>query len=182
MNQKKRLKRKTEVLAVAALLTAGLLWITPAGIQAAGSRQTAAAQAETAAEEQPETAAEETKAEKDKEKMPRADKSADAADKEETVYAKADASGKVYDVSVETVLKNPDPGRKKQIEDYSVLKNIRNTEGDEEFTQDGSRLLWENHGEDIRYKGSTDRQLPVRVSIKYYLDGKEVATMYWSRD
>ena len=171
------------MLAAAALLTAGLLWITPDGIQAAGSRQIVTAQAETAdaeqAEtadaEQPETAADETGAEKNKEKMPRADKSEDAADKEETVYAKADASGKVYDVSVETVLKNPDPDGKNQIEDYSVLKNIRNTEGDEEFTQNGNRLLWENHGEDIRYKGSTDRQLPVRVSITYYLDGKEIS-------
>ena len=172
MNHKKKLKRKTEVLAAAVLLTAGLLWITPAGAQASGSAQNVPAQEETAEAAQAEKAAEEVKPAK---KAPGGKLSADAADKEETVYAKADASGKVYDVSVETTLKNPDPEGKAPIEDDSMLKNIRNTEGDEEYKQEGSRIIWENHGEDISYKGSTDQELPVRVSITYFLDGKEIS-------
>lgn len=154
------------MLAAAVILTAGLCWFSPYGIKAASG------QAEAAQEE---TGAKTAETEKSSEALPAVKQSADAADKEETVYAKADASGKVYEVNVETILKNPDPGGKTQIEDYSILKNIKNAEGDEEFTQDGRRILWENHGEDISYKGSTDQELPVKVSIKYYLDGKEIS-------
>ena len=57
MNHKKKLKRKTEVLAAAVLLTAGLLWITPAGAQASGSAQNVPAQEETAEAAQAEKAA-----------------------------------------------------------------------------------------------------------------------------
>lgn len=48
-------------------------------------------------------------------------------------------------------------------------------EGDEEFTQneDGS-ILWENHGEDISYKGKSSESLPVSVRVSYYLDGEAI--------
>lgn len=54
-----------------------------------------------------------------------ADKGSDKTDKTETVYAKADSSGKIYDVSVEAVLKNEGEG---EITDYSTLSDIKNTE------------------------------------------------------
>ena len=94
------------------------------------------------------------------------------ADKTETVYTKADPSGKVYDVSVEAVLKNDGEG---EITDYSTLSDIKNTEGDEEFTEKGSNVVvWENHGEDIHYKGTSTDALPVDVKITYYLNDKQV--------
>lgn len=95
-------------------------------------------------------------------------------DKEEMVYAKADASGNVTEVTVEATLRNPGDGE--PIEDYSTLSDIRNREGDEEFTQeaDGS-ILWENKGEDIRYEGVSDEALPVTVAITYTLDGETVS-------
>mgnify|MGYP002150053499 CR=1 FL=1 len=93
-------------------------------------------------------------------------------DKTETVYAKADSSGKIYDVSVEAVLKNEGEG---EITDYSTLSDIKNTEGDEEFTEKGSNVvIWENHGEDIQYKGTSTDALPVDVKITYYLNDKQV--------
>lgn len=96
----------------------------------------------------------------------------DKTDKTETVYAKADASGKVYGVSVEAVLKNDGKG---EISDYSTLSDIKNTEGDEEFTEKGgSVVVWENHGEDIHYKGTSTTALPVDVKITYYLNNKQV--------
>lgn len=101
-----------------------------------------------------------------------ADKGGDKTDKTETVYAKADSSGKIYDVSVEAVLKNDGEG---EITDYSTLSDIKNTEGDEEFTEKGSNVVvWENHGEDIQYKGTSTDALPVDVKITYYLDDKQV--------
>lgn len=94
-------------------------------------------------------------------------------DKTETVYVKADAEGNVQEISVETVLKNRNNGE--SLPDYSKLSDIKNMEGDEEFTQneDGS-ILWENHGEDISYKGKSSESLPVSVRVSYYLDGEAI--------
>lgn len=94
-------------------------------------------------------------------------------EKEETVYVQADAAGRPTKKTVEVVLKKirgEDP-----IEDCSNLRDIKNTEGDEEFSEAGEgRYLWENHGEEIRYKGESDQPLPVDVKITYYLEGTEV--------
>lgn len=94
-------------------------------------------------------------------------------DKEETVQVEADASGKAKKITVETKLKH---GQGNTIEDLSKLKNIKNTEGDEEYTvsTDG-KLIWENHGEDIRYEGESQESLPVELAITYELDGKVIA-------
>ena len=72
----------------------------------------------------------------------------DKKDKEETVYVKADADGTPNKITVETVLRAPENGEK--IADVSTLSDIRNTEGDEEFTKDADGVLWwENKGEDL---------------------------------
>ncbi len=94
------------------------------------------------------------------------------SDKKETVYAKADASGRVYRTEVEVILKS---GGGKEIEDRSNLTSIRNTHSDESFTQNGETLIFEDKGEDIHYKGVSTETLPVSVEITYTLDGKEIA-------
>ena len=95
-------------------------------------------------------------------------------EKDESVYVKADASGKPTEKTVEVVLKKiegSDP-----IEDRSNLREIKNTEGNEEYTEAGEgRYLWQNNGEDIHYKGKSDEALPVNVRITYYLEGQEVS-------
>ena len=95
-------------------------------------------------------------------------------EKEETVYVKADAAGNPTEKNVEVVLKKivgSDP-----VEDRSNLRDIKNTEGNEEMAQAGEgRYLWENHGEDIHYKGVSDEALPVDVHVTYYLEGQEVS-------
>ena len=100
------------------------------------------------------------------------DSQADQVDKAETVYVKAKADGTARKVTVKDVLKNPGEG--KTIEDQSDLKDIKNTEGEEEYTQKGDALTWENKGEDISYEGTTDKELPVKTEIQYFLDGKEI--------
>lgn len=94
-------------------------------------------------------------------------------DKEESVYVLADAYGTPEEITVTASLKNP--GEKEPITDYTILKDIRNKEGDEEYTlsEDGS-LTWENHGRDIQYEGTASRELPVSVQVSYYLNDKEV--------
>lgn len=96
-------------------------------------------------------------------------------DKEESVYVKADAYGTPTEITVTTTLKNP--GENQKITDFTTLTDIKNKNGDEEYTLDGAgNLVWENHGEDIRYDGTADadKELPVTVKVSYYLDDKEV--------
>ncbi len=88
---------------------------------------------------------------------------------------KAQADGTPTEIIVETELKNPDPQGLSPVSDFSLLNDIKNTEGDEEFTQgDDGSLTWENQGADISYKGSTEKELPVNVLISYYLDDQEI--------
>ena len=95
------------------------------------------------------------------------------ADKSETVYVKADASGTIHEIKVQTDLKNN--GTSNEIKDFSTLKDIKNTKGNESFTQssDGT-ITWENKGEDIHYEGTSTEELPVNVKISYTLDGKSI--------
>lgn len=96
------------------------------------------------------------------------------SEKSETVYVKAKADGTPEEITVSEWLKNTGDGD--VLSDYSTLRDIKNIEGDEEFTQqsDGT-LLWENHGEDISYEGKSDDELPVSVKISYYLNGKKMS-------
>lgn len=94
-------------------------------------------------------------------------------DKEETVYAKADAQGNVQELTVEAVLKKEDG---EEIEDYTTLYDIKNQKGDEEFTlKDNGTIIWKNQGEDIHYEGKSDKELPVSVKVTYYLDGEKIS-------
>ena len=95
------------------------------------------------------------------------------ADKSETVYVKADASGTIHEIKVQTDLKNT--GTSKEIKDFSTLKDIKNTKGNESFTQssDGT-ITWENKGSDIHYEGTSTEGLPINVKISYTLDGKSI--------
>ena len=93
-------------------------------------------------------------------------------DKTETVYVNANADGSVKKITVKDWLRRNGDG---EIIDFSNLKDIKNTEGDEEYTQnaDGT-ITWENKGEDISYEGTSNQQLPVTTKVIYYLDGKEI--------
>ncbi|MBQ1911862.1 MAG: hypothetical protein II174_10105 [Erysipelotrichaceae bacterium] len=92
-------------------------------------------------------------------------------DKNERVYAKADAYGNIESIEVEVTLKS---NGQEAIEDVSDLKDIRNTGEDEKFTNEDGKLVFENKGNDIHYKGIGEKKLPVSVTITYFLDGKEI--------
>ena len=98
--------------------------------------------------------------------------SGEQKDKTETVYVDANADGSAKKITVKDWLRRNGDG---EIMDFSNLKDIKNTEGDEEYTQnaDGT-ITWEDKGEDISYEGTSNQQLPVTTKVTYYLDGKEI--------
>ncbi len=103
-----------------------------------------------------------------------AEKAVPATEKEETVNVKADAEGNPKKITVSDLLKGTESGD--FILDQTNLKEIRNTEGDEEFQlSDDGQLIWQSLGEDIHYEGESDASLPVGVSVSYYLNGKKVS-------
>ena len=94
-------------------------------------------------------------------------------EKEETVYVNLDSDGTVDDVTVSNWLKNVTGTS--DVQDVSNLKDIKNVKGDETFTQNGDKLTWKANDADIYYQGTTNKDLPVSMEIKYYLDGVQVS-------
>lgn len=94
--------------------------------------------------------------------------------KEETIYVFTDASGSQNQVLVNEKLKNV--SGYDSIEDVTTLKDIVNLTGDEEFTTGSNdSITWKAAGNDITYRGTTDKEMPVTMKVTYYLDDKEIA-------
>ena len=96
-----------------------------------------------------------------------------ATSKSETVYSKLDSNGKAYKTIVSTQLTNED--KLNEITDISNLLNIENTNGDETFKKEGNQVIWDSNGNNIYYKGESDKQLPVECKITYELNGEEIS-------
>lgn len=92
--------------------------------------------------------------------------------KEETIYLISDADGTVNQTIVSSWLKNG--SKKAQLQDISELSDIENVKGEESFTQNGKQITWQADGNDIYYRGTTDKQMPVTQKLTYYLDGREI--------
>ena len=92
--------------------------------------------------------------------------------KEETVYVITDSTGAQNDVIVSDHLSNKNSTD--TISDETTLKDIENVKGKEKFKKgSGDKITWQAKGNDIYYQGKTDKEAPVDMSIKYYLDGKQ---------
>ena len=96
-----------------------------------------------------------------------------AYSKDETVYTKANANGSSYQTIVSEHLKNSDNAE--LLKDMSTLLNIKNTNGDEEASQNGTSLEWKTSGNDVYYQGNTDKELRLDCTITYELKGEEIA-------
>lgn len=92
--------------------------------------------------------------------------------KSETIYVIADAAGNAEEIIVEEWLRNT--GGWDLLNDKSELTGIENVSGEETFSQDSEKIVWDANGKDIHYQGTSDKELPVSVQITYYLDGKEI--------
>lgn len=94
-------------------------------------------------------------------------------EKEETVYAKADATGQVSQVIVSDWIKNYSGDA--TITDKTTLKDIVNVKGDETYSQGANgEIVWQANGNDIYYQGTADAELPVTIQATYKLDGVEI--------
>lgn len=94
-----------------------------------------------------------------------------ALEKEETVYGKLNYDGSQKSIVVNEQLFNRD--KLDIIEDYSELKDILNIKNDASFTLNDNRLTWNAKGNDIFYKGTIDKNIPITLEATYYLNGKE---------
>lgn len=92
--------------------------------------------------------------------------------KDETVYSKIDSNGNKYNTIVSDHIVNSE--QEKLINDISDLANIKNINGDEEFSQDGNNLIWKAEGKDIYYQGESQKDLPITCDITYELNGEKI--------
>ncbi|AZT89415.1 hypothetical protein ELD05_01230 [Caldicellulosiruptor changbaiensis] len=97
---------------------------------------------------------------------------ANAAVKKETVYVILDAGGRVKSQIVTDWIHSDTPNA--TIKDKSELENIVNLKGDESPQKNGEYVTWKLNSNDLFYQGTISKELPFEVSIKYYLDGKEI--------
>lgn len=96
-----------------------------------------------------------------------------AYSKDETVYSKLNSEGNNYKTIVSTHLINTDS--EDTLNDMTNLTNIKNTNGDEKFSQNGNSLIWDAQKHDIYYQGESESELPISCSVKYELDGEEIS-------
>ena len=94
--------------------------------------------------------------------------------KDETVYDLTGADGSVKKIIVSDWLKNELGSA--SVADKSDLSDIENVKGDESYTINGDNMtVWDAQGNDIYYQGNIQKELPVGLSVRYYLDGKSVS-------
>lgn len=97
-----------------------------------------------------------------------------AGSKEETVYVLTDAAGETQKIIVSDKLTNTKGAD--SLNDRSELQNIENVNGDETYqTGSDGQLVWNAQGRDICYQGTTDKELPIALKVRYRLDGKDIS-------
>ena len=94
-----------------------------------------------------------------------------AYEKNETVYTKIDADGKI---TYQSVNEHITSNHKEAINDYSDLSDIVNTSGNEKLKRDGKNMTWSSQGKDIIYTGKTENEMPINLNVSYELDGKKI--------
>ncbi|WP_416334745.1 hypothetical protein ACKRLN_07445 [Anaerococcus sp. DFU013_CI05] len=90
--------------------------------------------------------------------------------KSETIYVTKE-DNKIVDETASIWL-NGDENIKTK--DKTNLKDIKNLETDEAIDANNGYIDWKTEEKDIYYQGKTNGELPIDVSVKYFLDGKEV--------
>lgn len=92
-------------------------------------------------------------------------------EKQEIVYAILNKNGTKQKVYVSDLIINNQLND--EIIDMSNLTNIKNVNGTEKCSYTQNSLIWNANKKNINYIGESSQELPVSVSIKYYLDGIE---------
>lgn len=92
--------------------------------------------------------------------------------KTETVYVTLDSYGNPTSTTVSDWLHTDTP--ETYIKDKSDLSDIQNVKGDFEPVFKNDHVFWNMPTTDLYYQGTSDKQLPVTFSVKYFLHGQEV--------
>ena len=92
--------------------------------------------------------------------------------KDETVYVKMNNLGETKYYSVREHLINDNATD--MVTMKTGLSHIANLNGNEKFSLENKILSWSTKGNDIYYEGKTDEALPIGITLKYTLNGKEV--------
>lgn len=93
--------------------------------------------------------------------------------KSETVYVNMDSFGKVKATIVSDWIHTDIP--EVAVDDMSNLKDISNIKSSEKpVSNGGENIVWNMKTTDLYYRGESDATLPVSISIKYFLNDKEV--------
>lgn len=93
--------------------------------------------------------------------------------KDETVYVLADSNGSTQKIIVSDWLKNA--AGADTLLDESGLTGVQNVKGNQACTDNEGTLTWSAAGSDIYYQGTTDKELPVTLTVSYQLDGESIA-------
>ncbi len=89
--------------------------------------------------------------------------------KEEVVYAMTDARGTLKSSEVVNIFGSGD------ITDYGDYSDVKMLNTSDRIKQDGDKITFSTDAERVYYQGTLDdAQLPWDISIRYFLDGKEL--------
>ena len=95
-------------------------------------------------------------------------------EKIDEVLVQTDASGKVTQMQDYVTLVGANSTD--TILDKTKLTDIKNMSGDETFKDNGDGTIsWQNKGNEIRYIGNLNADLPVSMKVTYYLDDQEIS-------
>lgn len=61
-----------------------------------------------------------------------------------------------------------------KVKDKSNLKDIKNLKTDEKIDTKDGYIDWNENSKDVYYQGQAEEDLPVDISVKYFLNGKEI--------
>lgn len=94
--------------------------------------------------------------------------------KTETITVDTDSAGNATSVTVNGLLRN-NKGQA-EIVDKNNLDDIVNMSGNEDYKKDSEgNIVWDAKGRNLKYSGVGDASsLPVKMHVKYKLDGKEI--------
>lgn len=98
--------------------------------------------------------------------------------KNETVYVSLDKGGQVKDQKIVNRIYGGLDKEATYIIDYGRYESVENLKGEEEPLINEDYLLWKMEllkNQDIYYEGVIEKELPVSITITYYLDGEETA-------
>lgn len=104
------------------------------------------------------------------------EKSKSKFSKEEIVYVITDGDGNKKG-NKKTIVENyiSNPAGEKIVQDRSMLDSITPLSGINDYDKKGDKIRWDTRKMDICYRGETDKTLPLKLNVEYYLDGEKLS-------